>query len=400
MKKTLGTAVLLLALAAGTACAQDTLRPEVAAPAKAAIDLLKAGQFKESLAKLAEADAVANRTPYESFVLDQVRAAAAAGAGDVDTALRSYEAVLAANRLPVEEARRINEGLVGSYLQKKDYERLIVAARRYLKDGGTSVPVRRSLVQALYARQDWAAAAQEALALVGEDEAANKRPPEDLLRLAAASQREAKDEAGYTQTLERLLRHHPKTSYWRDRIARLVRAPGYDEVYTLDAYRLLYAAGAMEDQNDYEVLADQAQRAVLPAEVQAVLDAGIAAGKVTAAPLKAQRDRAAKDAAADAKDFDRAGPLPSTANAIVALGFAQVTAGRTDKGIALVEQGLAKGGVARPELVKLRLAWAQAQAGRKPQAQALLRELQAAGGGTLADLARLWLIQLDRPAAG
>lgn len=406
--KTLRIAALVLAMAAGgvlaqpsaapAPAAQETLRPEVATPAKAAIDLLREGKFKESLAKVAEAEAVPNRTPYENFVLDQVRAGAAAGAGDTDTAVRSYEAVLATNRLPPEEVRKITEGLTGTYFQKKDYARAVQSARRYLKEGGTAPQVRRVLTQSLYLQNEWAAAAQEALALAAEDEAASRRPGEDLLRLAGASQLQLKDEGAYVQTLERLLRHHPKPNYWRDRIARLQRAPGFDDALTIDAYRLMFAAGAMQEENDYAVLGDLSLRALLPAEALAVLEAGTAAGKVTKPDVKALKDRAAKDAAADAKEFDRNAPLPTAANAIVALGFAQATAGRTDRGIQLVEQGLAKGGVARPEAVKLRLAWIHAQAGRKPQAQALLKDLQPAGGA-VGDLARLWLIHLDRPTA-
>ena len=408
--KILRFTALALALAAGGVFAQqaaapaasapqDTLRPEVATPARAAIELLRDSKFQEALAKVAEAEKAPNRTPYENFVLDQVRAGAAAGAGDTATAVRSYEAVLATNRMPPDEVRKITEGLTGTYFQQKDYPKAVDAARRHLAAGGTSVQVRRVMTQSLYLQKEYAPAAKEALALAAEDEAANRRPGEDLLRLAAASQNQLKDEAAYAQTLERLLRHHPKPLYWRDRIARLQRAASFDDAFTIDAYRLLFATGSMDDENDYAILADLAQRALVPAEAVAVLDAAAAAGKLTKPDVKALKDKAAKEAAADLKEFDRNAPPPSTANALITLGLAQATAGRTDRGIALVEQGLAKGGATRPEAAKLRLAWIQAQAGRKAPAQALLRELQSAGG-TAGEIARLWLIHLDRPTAG
>lgn len=395
--KRLRLALAALALAAGAAFAEDTLRPEVAKPALAANEALRAGQFKEALAKVAEAEAVANRTPYETWVLDRLRAAAATGAGDTALALKSYEAVLAANRLTPEETIATLEGMLGTAAQNKDWPRAIGYARQYQKAGGTKPQVRRVLATALYQSGDHAGAVTELKAMVGEDEAAGRRPPEDQMRMMAAAQLQLKDEAGYARTLESLLKHHPKPAYWRDRLARLIRAPGFDEALTLDVYRLMAAAGAMEDANDYLVLADLSQRATLPAEVQRALEAGIAAGKLNAAEQKVHLDKAVRDAAADVKDWDRKGPPPTAANALVNLGMAQVSAGRAETGLAFIEQGLAKG-PARPELVKLRLAWAQAQAGRKAPALATLKELQA-GSGALADVARLWAIHLDRPTA-
>src|SRR5262245_25289384 len=100
-----------LAIASASVLAQDSVRPELGKPLSAGIELLKAGKFTEALAKVKEAEAIPDRTPYENFVLDQLRGGAAAGAGDTATAMRSYEAVIATNRLPPAEALPIIEGL-------------------------------------------------------------------------------------------------------------------------------------------------------------------------------------------------------------------------------------------------------------------------------------------------
>jgi len=392
-------AIAALLLAAASAFAQnaaDTLRPEVATPARAAIDALKAGRFDEALAKVREAESVANRTPYENFVLDQVRGGAAAGAGDIPTAARSYEAALATGRLPPAEALPIIEGLVGAAYRAKDYERSANWARRYLADGGTNPNVRRTLANALYQRNDWAGTAKELEILVGDDEKAGRRPAEDQLRLLGASQAKLKDDAGYGSTLERLLRWHPKPAYWRDRIARLQRDAGFDDALLIDSYRLLLATGAMEDAGEFTSAAELAMRATLPAEAQKVLDAAAAAGKL-AADAATLRQKATLDAAADAKELKAAPPPPASTNgnALVANGLAQASVGNVERAVALIEQGLAKG-VARPDATRLRLAWVQLQAGRNEPARAILKDLQGRPGG-LGDLARLWLIHLDRP---
>jgi hypothetical protein len=92
---------------------------------------------------------------------------------------------------------------------------------------------------------------------------------------------------------------------------------------------------------------------------------------------KAAQAQAEKDAAAD-----KAG------SALVTLGFEYVHAGNAQKGLQMMQQGIAKGGLKRPEDAKLHLGIAQVLAGDKAKAQGTLRSVQGADG--TADLARLW----------
>jgi hypothetical protein len=75
----------------------------------------------------------------------------------------------------------------------------------------------------------------------------------------------------------------------------------------------------------------------------------------------------------------------------VKVGYAYVSLGETDKGIALIEKGIAKGGLKRPDDAKLRLGMAQlqspkAKAGRGADAA----QRDAAPMAQTADIARLW----------
>jgi hypothetical protein len=73
------------------------------------------------------------------------------------------------------------------------------------------------------------------------------------------------------------------------------------------------------------------------------------------------------------------------------VGYVYVTMGQFDKGIQLIEQGIAKGGLKRPEDAKLHLGMAQLQAGKnKGKAVQTLRSVQGADGGS--DLGRLWAV--------
>ena len=76
---------------------------------------------------------------------------------------------------------------------------------------------------------------------------------------------------------------------------------------------------------------------------------------------------------------------------LVNVGYAYVTMGQVDKGVGLIEQGIAKGSLKRPADAKLRLGMAQLQSAKsKAKAAQTLRGVQ--GNDGVADIARLWLV--------
>src|ERR1700716_2906657 len=84
-----------LGIFASLAAAQEghTVRPEVGQPLQSAIDLLKGKKAKEGLAMAREAQAVPNKTPYESYMVTRVIAQAAAGAGEPGVSAKAFEEV-------------------------------------------------------------------------------------------------------------------------------------------------------------------------------------------------------------------------------------------------------------------------------------------------------------------
>jgi hypothetical protein len=67
--------------------AADTVRADVGKPLQEAQRLLGSGKAREAVAKLKEADAVGNKTEFEKYQIERVRAAAATTAGDTPTAI-------------------------------------------------------------------------------------------------------------------------------------------------------------------------------------------------------------------------------------------------------------------------------------------------------------------------
>src|SRR5438445_8093800 len=98
-----------IALFAASALAQEpgagaqTVRPEVGKPIQAAIELIKSKKGKEALAKVREAQAVGDRTPYENYVVERVLGQAAATAGEPSIAARAFENVATSPGAPAGE---------------------------------------------------------------------------------------------------------------------------------------------------------------------------------------------------------------------------------------------------------------------------------------------------------
>ena len=82
---------------------------------------------------------------------------------------------------------------------------------------------------------------------------------------------------------------------------------------------------------------------------------------------------------------------------MLVLGMKLVYAGQAAKGVQLMQQGIAKGGLKRPEDAKLHLGISQLAAGDKAKAQATFKSVQGTDG--TADLARLWALYARRGAA-
>jgi hypothetical protein len=75
---------------------------------------------------------------------------------------------------------------------------------------------------------------------------------------------------------------------------------------------------------------------------------------------------------------------------MVKIGLNYVYEGKADKGLPLIEAGIKKGGLRRPEDAKLRLGEAQIYAGQKAKGVQTLRDVKGTDG--TADIARLWVL--------
>lgn len=376
--------------------AGPTVRAEIGTPLKAAQELVKAKKFKEALAKVREADGIADKTPYETFVLEETRGFILMKTGDQAAAAKAFEEVVGTGQLPEEERIKRVQAIGQLYYQAKDYGKAATWLQRYLKEAGPNQDVRNLMIQALYLAGDYPAAGKELGALVAAQEKAGQAVDEQSLQLLANIALKQKDDAGYVAAIEKLVRHHPKPEYWQDLILRVQKKPGFNrDRLALDVYRLMFATGIMSRPDDYVEMAQLALGDNIPGEAKVVLEKGFAAG-ILGKAQDAERhkrllDMAVKQAAEDQKtlaasekDVDAA---PSGGPAI-RLGDAYAGHGQYQKAATWLEKGLKKGGLKQTEDARLHLGIAYLKAGDAARAKQTLAAVKGTDGP--ADLARLW----------
>jgi len=395
------------AAAAGQAAAAagqpEAFRPAIATPLQAAEQAIRAKKYEEAFARIRDAEAVPDRTQNENLAIERMRAIAAAGAGDVATATRSFETVINSGKVaPADQARMI-QVVAQLYFQGKDYPNAATWAARSIKESGPNPDMLWLMVRAQYLAGDCASAARELRAMVETEAKASTPPVQERLQMLATCSTKLGDDAGYTYAQDKVLTYYPSKELWADAIRRVESKPGFPDRLRLDVLRLRRATGTFEGTNAYSAMTQLAMTAALPAEAKKVSDEGFSSGALgagaDAAAQKKLRDAAAKAVADDEKQLPqsaKAGAASKEGTTLVNVGFAYVMMGQYDTGIPLMEQGIAKGGLRQPDDAKLHLAIAYLAAGQKAKAVQAFKEVGGSDG--TADLARLWLIQAQRPA--
>jgi tetratricopeptide (TPR) repeat protein len=373
--------------------AQDAVRAEVGRPLQSARDLFKQGKYKEALAKLREAEAVPNRTAQENHLIEQMRAAAATQAGDTEQAIKASQALIASGKLSDADKSRHAANLASLYYRNRDYANAAKWADQALKANPGDAAMRSLMIQSYYQAGDLQAASREAMEDVQAAEKAGRAPPEDRLQLLANVASKSPDRGSYVAALERLVAYYPKREYWADLLRRIESKPGFSNRLTFDVYRLRLATKTLDSANDYSEAAQLALQQGQAAEAKKILDEGFAAGALGKGSDVERQKRLLALATQRANDAPRdlataEAEAADDGNALIRIGMAYTGLGQFDKGIALMQKGLAKPNVKNPEDARLHLGIAYLRAGNKAKAIETLRSVKGTDGA--AELARLW----------
>jgi hypothetical protein len=385
--------------AADTKAPTDVMRPEISTPLIAAKALYDAKNIPDAIAKIAETDAVENKTPYEIFAIERTRATYFMAAGDKPKAIKAFEAVVATNYLKNADQLNLIQAIGQLDFQASDYPSTIVWMNRYIKEGGTDVRAQDVLNKAHYLNKDYAEAYKGINAQVQAEFAAGVTPSEQNLALLLSCMNALGDKDGTLNAVVQLTTYYPSSKNWSYLVSQIHTKPGFSEKLYLDIYRLKAELSLMKTAADYADMSELAQRAGLPAEAKKALDMGFAAG-VLDKKYTAQLDAANRRAADDLKTMQQGEASANKSkegNGLINLGMAFATAGQFDKGASLIEQGISKGGVSRLDEAKLHLGLVYYWAGKKDEAIKQLGTVEGADG--TAELAKYWIMQINHPLA-
>jgi hypothetical protein len=395
MKTTRLLAAMLLAAGLLQLPVAHAVSAGVAKPLKEASELVRAGKAKEALAKL---QGVTAAGPDDVYMLARIRGAAYQRMGDNASTAQQLEAAFATGKVPANEAGQLAETIAGIYANSHNNAKAMqwVEKAKAAGDNGAGIRQIQDYVQG--SSGDYGQIARDNAAKIQAAESAGRRPDEDdLLRLADAY-RHTKNTAGDLQVKENLVTYYPSNKqYVGIYLSDLPGKSGFSSRFSLDLLRLRLASGNVTTAADYMEMAQLLLQAQLPAEAKVVVDKGYAAGVLgtgaEAARQQRLRDLVNKNAVdSKASIAKRAGDAKTekTGDDLVAIGAEYVSMGQADEGIALMQQGIAKDSLKRPEDAKLRLGVAMLQSGKnKAAAVKQLRTVQGTDGAP--DVARAYI---------
>ncbi|MGB9990965.1 tetratricopeptide repeat protein [Massilia sp. SM-13] len=363
--------------------------------------LLAAKNFAEAKKRIDAAAALPNLNPYETFILNRMRVALGSASQDDAMATAALEAVINSGRLTPVEQKQFIEALGNMYYNAKNYPKAVEWFNRYQKETGET-KLRPYVVRAYYLNNDFVTAKAEALKDLETKQKAGQVPAIEELQILANTGSKSKDQATYLLALENLVKYYPNDDYWVDLLSRTRGKDNYSNRFALDVYRLQKVATTKMAAEEYQDMAELALLAGQPIEAKQVLDIGFSNGSLgtgnNAAKHKQLRAQADKQAADDTKNIgsgEASARKSKNGTGLVNLGYAFVTLGQFDKGIALIQEGIAKGGLQNAEDAKLRLGYSYAMAGRKEDAIKTLETVTGSDGR--GDLARYWILWVNRP---
>ncbi|MFN0184599.1 MAG: hypothetical protein ACKVQR_12360 [Aquabacterium sp.] len=386
------------------AASGPTVKPELAKPLQAVQAALAARNWAEAQAQLTEAEKVPDPGAYGLYVMSRFRAQAALGLNDLPAAAAALETAMASAFMPKADAVNMQSVLTRIRINLKQYPQAVTALARYAEIGGTDVELLRNRAHLQLLAGDADAADRTVRAEIDADRQAGKPPREQAVRLLAQVGNARKNDATYVLALELLAEFYPKPEYWEELADRTMRSPGFSDRLLIEVLRFKRAAGVLNRSDDYLDLAQLALTAGQPGEADKVMTDGYAAGQLgkgnSAADQARLRDQAARAATVDKASFadgERNAATARDGDVLINLGYAMAVDGQLARGAALVDQGLAKASLRRPDESRLRAGTVLWMAGRKDAALQAIAQVKAGDGSEA--LARLWSLYLRSPSS-
>ena len=369
------------------------VRREVGVPLQDALKLINANDLDGAMAKLAVADMVPMKTPFEEYTISEYMFSVYFKKMDFPNALVAVNRQVASGGAPDEKkAAMYDTALKLNYQVAMDYAKVIQNAIELQKLQPLDDTDQLVLIQSYYSTMDYANAATAAKAQVASKQAAGMKPGEDVLGLLLNAQIRTKDEAGARQTLDTMATVSKKPEVWDQVMDFALGQKDITDHQLLNLYRLSMLVGTMKD-TDYAAMATIDLQNGLPQEAKTVLTKGNKTGEL----MNQANQLAAKDQDS-LKELATEAAKQTNGEIDVKLGESYFTYGRYDEAIASLQKGIEKGGLKDAADAQTTLGLVLWTAGKKAEAAAAF-EKAAAAGGAAGQVAHTWSLYGKREAA-
>ena len=199
-----------------------------------------------------------------------------------------------------------------------------------------------------------------------------------------------------SQLYRERLEVYPSTPEWRSALINYLAGQESNAQVQLDLYRLQAANGAMASERDYQAYAQLAEKTGNFAEAKAIIEAGRAAGKLTATQavtaqlLKVVTPKATKDIAGMPALVKKAAAA-SDGKAALDAADSYFSLGQYPQAVEQYRLALSKGGVDQ-DRANARLGIALARSGDLPGGKTALAQV---GSGNWSNVAGFWSVWVD-----
>lgn len=395
----LGAIAMLPATSAAAADEQQKVGAKVGKPLQEALTAGQSKQWDQALVKLREADAVADKTAFEQFKINEIFAWVYINQKKYSDAAGVYEKLLDSSYVSAADADQYTKQIAQMYLQTKNNAKAMEYLQRWLKAHPGDADMTAILGQLQYQSGQQKQALDTFNGLVSTTEKAGQKPKEDWLKIMY---RISYQLAGNANTLdkptlnivEKLLRYYPNETYWSALLSGLKMQQNSD-AYRFQLDRLMLSVGTLKDPNEFIEMAQLANNFGYPGEALSVLQTGYTKGIIGAGAGKEREDRL-KASITKLADTDKAAlaALDKKARAAamgqddVILGEAYMGYGQYPQAIEALERGLKKGGVKKLDQAQIALGISYLRAEQVDKARAAFKQVPA--DAELGRIASLW----------
>ncbi|HEX4049257.1 MAG TPA: hypothetical protein VHY19_00065 [Steroidobacteraceae bacterium] len=395
-----------IAQAAEKADKQPTVSACLAKSLKAAQDAKNANNYDLEIQKIKEAQNTpkCNKSPFDEYLMNSWLGVAYIGTKDYADAATALQAAAESQYTTSAGRRQMLQAVVSIYSQLRQYPKAIAAGQAAIKAGNADAPVYVTVASAQESLGQHKEAADTIQRLIDKE---GTKPEEKYLEFQWEAYGKANDQADAAKVIDKLVTLYPKPDYWANALQPLAKMTVSDAHLQLEIYRLMFDVGVLKLPQDFGEMAELAYDAGYPGETVAVLQKAFAQNIFTnpsdsmryqhlmmTAMGKAQTDQASL-AAQESKAQSAAG-----GDQLVGVGAAYLSYGQADKAVSVIEAGIAKGGLKRPEEANLLLGIAQLRSHDAAAAHRSFDKVASSSNPGYAQLGRLWMLHSQNHSAG